>query len=398
MPRRIGRKALKLSASMGAWRGAINAAFNEGVLRANGRRVGSRLRRVGSRLPSAGFYAVHAAIALCRSVTLFGFGSNATEGPFHYFSEEPEPRAGKHHHDIALEHAYYRHLVAVARCAREDSKRGSTRRPATPATSGDGSARRVVQCGSVRATLSVEEGPRLVKLQADEEHGPKGGYWAIWDKRRGRSFPSAATVIGDHLLKSTLDSSAPVLLLGLGGAMVPGNLLCGGHRGLVTAVEVCAEVIELCRGRFLPHVFSGACAGQAPLLKIVQADASDVGSFAPRLDAAPHAIVVDFPPAYVRPGSMPAAYWAGLRQLAARCAELVVNTLFRSVDDVALLMAELTAGGWRKVVGPIPVANSCGRNGTRSAGRCNRIVVARGADGCERELKPGTVIHNEWHD
>jgi hypothetical protein len=117
-PRRVGRKALKLSSHVGAWKGAINARFDDSVLRANG------LRR-GSRRPTAGFYAVHTAMALCQSVTLFGFthdsAGNSTGQPFHYFGDEPEPKATRHYHSMTLEHAYYQRLAAAAQCVRDAS-------------------------------------------------------------------------------------------------------------------------------------------------------------------------------------------------------------------------------------------------------------------------------------
>lgn len=216
-------------------------------------------------------------------------------------------------------------------------------------------------------------------MAADEDDGPKGGYWAIWDKQKGRSYPSAATWIADRLIRQIPDPRAAVLVLGLGGAMIPGNLLCGGHKGKVTVVELCPSVIELCQSRFLPSIFSTGCKRKAALLRIIQGDARNISSFESqmRLDAgAPSAIVVDFPPVYVQPRSMSADWWKRLWSLATPCADFVINTLYKSHDDALLFADELRAAGWTHVTGPWSVANSCGRNGTRSAGRCNRIVTA----------------------
>lgn len=253
-------------------------------------------------------------------------------------------------------------------------------------------AKTQVECGTLRAQLTVTEGPRLLMMGVDEENGPKGGYWAIWDKRTQRSFPSSATWTAQHLIR-VMDNTAPVLLLGLGGAMIPGNLLHGGHNGNVTAVELCPAVIDLCKAHFLPRIFSQSSAPKAKLLRILHADAGDVASFAPHLDERPAAVVVDFPPAYVRPRSMPPAFWVQLWQLASPCSQFVINTIFQSAAETQLLAAELAAAGWTRISGPIAIANACGHNGTKSAGRCNRIMLAmKGGAWCTTTSQGGHAV------
>ena len=112
-PHVLGRKALKLSEHVGAFRGSIPAIFGE-LLRA--------ARKPRRKVPSAGFYAVHAALGMCASVRLFGFngGFAAAAASFHYWrSPEPKPTEGfaatAFHHELELEHGYYRELAARAR-------------------------------------------------------------------------------------------------------------------------------------------------------------------------------------------------------------------------------------------------------------------------------------------
>ena len=114
-------KALRLSSIVAARRtGTIPARF-AALLRTAG--------KPSRRLPTAGFVAVHVALALCRHVTLFGFGDGDEQvdgdassrggrasAAFHYW---PEPAASASasaaatafHHDLRLEHAYYRDLM-----------------------------------------------------------------------------------------------------------------------------------------------------------------------------------------------------------------------------------------------------------------------------------------------
>lgn len=131
VPAQVGVKALQLSPNVGAWRGAVVTAFNAALHSAG--------RRRGSRIPTAGFYAVHAALGLCRRVSLFGFREdgagdanakgdsgrsadglrNATR--MHYWADEVQPGTGaaalrashartRHYHDMELEHEYFRRL------------------------------------------------------------------------------------------------------------------------------------------------------------------------------------------------------------------------------------------------------------------------------------------------
>ena len=111
------RKAMKLAAHVGLWKGAVPRLFNAWLRSLN--------RRRGSLIPTAGFYAVHTALALCHSVTLFGFNDDGEALPpgsppprFHYYNNQTTAQAKNtiHFHDMALEHAYYARLANATLC------------------------------------------------------------------------------------------------------------------------------------------------------------------------------------------------------------------------------------------------------------------------------------------
>ena len=62
-----------------------------------------------------GHFCVHAALALCDRVSLYGFSSDGPREPFHYWPDQWADRPGtSFHHELALEHAHYRTLARRA--------------------------------------------------------------------------------------------------------------------------------------------------------------------------------------------------------------------------------------------------------------------------------------------
>ena len=136
-PIRLGlAKALKISAQNGAFAASklhappLRADWMGGAVEATFRRAWRLSHRRGVRLPTAGFYAVHAALAMCQSISLFGFidnsldssflestpGNNSvatTTSAFHYWGDlHPlEAKRSNSTHDISFEHSYYQHLA-----------------------------------------------------------------------------------------------------------------------------------------------------------------------------------------------------------------------------------------------------------------------------------------------
>ena len=124
VPPEMGSKALKLHGHVGAWSGAFAHRF-AGLMRQH--------RKPKRKVASAGWYAMHTAMALCGRLTLYGLGSAASAGdvkasPFHYYWDSPylgyywdsSSAAGRalssagrssNFHELGLEHAHWRRLL-----------------------------------------------------------------------------------------------------------------------------------------------------------------------------------------------------------------------------------------------------------------------------------------------
>ena len=106
----VGLHGIKLRAAFGYPKGVPVRRFRQAVRKATGVRPGIYP------IPSAGFYAVHVALALCRRVRLYGFGADAATARLHYYRQEEadEKRnreAASTHHRFDVEKALFADLA-----------------------------------------------------------------------------------------------------------------------------------------------------------------------------------------------------------------------------------------------------------------------------------------------
>ena len=118
----IRSKALQLSKAFGAFHGTIPRQFDQALALAGVRYAAhcdpSTITAMGGRcIPTAGFYAAHLGLALCRKVTLFGMHNSDRRAAFHYFddihsvSDNRSIRAAHDTHNLRAERLYYRFLT-----------------------------------------------------------------------------------------------------------------------------------------------------------------------------------------------------------------------------------------------------------------------------------------------
>ena len=152
-----------------------------------------------------------------------------------------------------------------------------------------------------------------------------------WDKINHRALSPYGRAMADAVRAHVLPSHQRprVLMLGLGGGVIPGDILCnpGAEVAAITAVEAFPAVARLAEARFFPAMFSGACKPMSGRLAVVVGDALAGGLEAieasgPRFSS----ILVDIPAAYEAAAGAPASFYSRLLGLGAPHASLVGYT------------------------------------------------------------------------
>ena len=164
-----------------------------------------------------------------------------------------------------------------------------------------------------------------------EAHGSSRARMYRWDKTNHRALSPYGRAMADAVRAHALPprQSARVLMLGLGGGVIPGDILChpGADVAAITAVEAFPAVARLAEARFFPAMFSGACKPMRDRLAVVVGDALSGGLEAieasrPRFTS----ILVDIPAAYEAAAGAPASFYQRLLGLGASRASLVGYT------------------------------------------------------------------------
>lgn len=181
--------------------------------------------------------------------------------------------------------------------------------------------------------------------------------YSRWDKRNHRALsPYGHTMAGEvrsQFSSVTRKRSANqnVLMLGLGGGVIAGDLLCNAsapNNMRVTAVELVASVASLAERRFFGAMFSGRYAPLRDRLRVVVGDAMK-----PQEVVGAHeryaAILLDIPPVYEAVAGTPAAYLETLRGMSVPHGILVINTLYETKEEAFALERMLTAARWQHV-------------------------------------------------
>ncbi|KAL1499662.1 hypothetical protein AB1Y20_011859 [Prymnesium parvum] len=166
-----------------------------------------------------------------------------------------------------------------------------------------------------------------------------------------RLAPDYAGAIAERA-RAALPRGGQLLLLGLGGGSIAGQLLCGASAAAgvrVAAVEADAAVAAAARDYFFPAMFAGSRRRAARRLRVAVADARRVAAGdapPPRGAAGPYDVIVeDF--AYAAHGGVGVGFWRALRERhAAPRATLLVNTLYTHFTEHERLERDLRRAGW----------------------------------------------------
>ena len=179
----------------------------------------------------------------------------------------------------------------------------------------------------VAPELTISEDSSRILMISPREHR----VYSRWDKTNHRALSPYGRAMADAVRAHALPplQRARVLMLGLGGGVIPGDLLCNPAADVaaVTAVEAFPEVARLAEARFFPAIFSGACKGMRDRLTVVVGDAlagglDAVKASGPRFSS----ILVDIPAAYEAAAGAPASFYQRLLGLGAPHASLVGYT------------------------------------------------------------------------
>ena len=212
-----------------------------------------------------------------------------------------------------------------------------------------------------------------------------GRIYSQWDKVHQRCGSRYGHMMADAVYHGMpTNTSARVLMLGLGGGVIGADMLCRdarGHGGArirqLVAIELEPQVVSLAMERFFPVMFSGVCAGARERMRVVVGDALAAASLV-RQRPSFHAIAVDVPPVYDAPETAPDVFWRSLGSLTAPGALLVANTIYTRPHDARTLQARLERAGWA----PLP-SIIAGPGSWRP--RANVLVLARRAAGAARD-------------
>lgn len=220
-----------------------------------------------------------------------------------------------------------------------------------------GDSRRIGGCEVYR------QGDRLFLERAAEP----GNVQSEWDIATGTA-PDYAGTMAD-MARSVLDETPGgrrVLMLGMGGGTIAGQLLCGSGAGTgfstdwalhITAIEADPDVTAAAHSFYFPVMF-GHCREAKNMrsrIKVVHADAFAVANGSVVLKEAAGAsfcgpfdvIIEDF--GYPSYGRLTMPFWRSLRAFAAPEGTILINTLYEHASELAMLERDLRAAGWRRL-------------------------------------------------
>ena len=133
--------------------------------------------------------------------------------------------------------------------------------------------RKLSAANLVAPELTISEDSSRILMISPREHR----VYSRWDKTNHRALSPYGRAMADAVRAHALPplQRARVLMLGLGGGVIPGDLLCNPAADVaaVTAVEAFPGVARLAEARFFPAIFSGACKGMRDRLTVVVGDA-----------------------------------------------------------------------------------------------------------------------------
>ena len=245
---------------------------------------------------------------------------------------------------------------------------------ATAATAASLSKRSANSTGPL---LTIHEDATKILMISAREHR----VYSRWDKTHHRALSPYGRAMADavraHLRKS--QQKARVLMLGLGGGVIAGDLLCNQASlpagiGRITAVEAYASVAKLAETRFFGAMFAGPCASMRDRLRVVVGDAMTGGLQAFEGRSFFSSVLVDVPAAYESAEGAPTAFYAGLLALCAPGGLLVLNTLYEKQMEVQAVQAKLHDAGWRNISAQL--VETAGNRLAKWRPRANVIVVA----------------------
>lgn len=157
----------------------------------------------------------------------------------------------------------------------------------------------------------------------------------------GNGGPFTAMAQDVRAAMRTDGRTTQLLVLGFGGGVVSGDVLCGSRvqEGVgmaprdvnVTAVEFNPDIIAAAQLSFYDVMFGpndARCPGASRQITVLQGDAVRVPALEPTYEAFFDVIVSDFPPAYDTWDGVDLDFWKRLRAFARPGGTLVINTLF----------------------------------------------------------------------
>ena len=219
--------------------------------------------------------------------------------------------------------------------------------------------------------------------------------YSRWDKIKHEALSPYGRACAEAVRRAPLPARARVLMLGLGGGVIAGDLLCGSSGAKrdaalaideVVAIELSLAVTQAAQERFLPVIFSGACAEMRPKLRIVNGDALEAAKLMAgargkvRRSQRFHAFIVDVPPGYEAAEAAPIEFWRSLAGLAAPGAVLVVNTIFGEQQELGVFARRLQSGAWATTKQELVVSTSpqsSARGSAKWRPRANVVFTAR---------------------
>jgi len=204
----------------------------------------------------------------------------------------------------------------------------------------------------------------MLRLERAQEPGNIQSEWDIGMRRTPDYAGTMASMAREALVaQQTGDARRRVLMLGLGGGTIAGQLLLAGGREdgafdshlHVTAIEADVDVAQAACRYFVPQMFEHS-PNESSLhrrLRVLNADAVGVvhGSIdLSEEDQVPYDVIIeDF--AYEDPGRFRAPFWQSVRErfAAPQGCVLLINTLYSEPQQMATLQDDLRAAGWKDV-------------------------------------------------
>ena len=173
-----------------------------------------------------------------------------------------------------------------------------------------------------------------------------------WDTRTQTSGIVFYHEIVKDIVSSLNETEHPrVLMLGLGGGALAGEVLC--HTPVIesfTSVELLQPVIDIARAHFLPLIFNGSCAAAQSKLRIVQGDAFKVAElFATKAPLFTHTYIGIDPLAAADCYDGPPGWYEDLASVSALNARLYVNVGIDTPAEIRCAratMRRMLDAGW----------------------------------------------------